>query len=288
MRLVAGPAELTEAVSSGPPRGRLRVRRRHRVPRAVRCRPPARRGADPRRHRGHRDPPVRARVLHPASLPEDRRGVPVTGRRCVSARRPGRRGRRRGPGGRLHRRRHRRVRAGPRWVLLLPGDEHPAAGGAPGHRGGHRPGPGGTATADRRRRATAAARPAARDSTATRSRSGCTPRTSLRDSSLPPARCTASPSRKHPASGWTPASRDGSVVGPHYDAMLAKVIAHGRTRADAARRLARALRASRDPRPGHQPRPARGDPARAGLPGRRHRHRLPDPPRSCRPRRVGD
>ncbi|MGH3227938.1 MAG: acetyl/propionyl/methylcrotonyl-CoA carboxylase subunit alpha [Streptosporangiaceae bacterium] len=35
---------------------------------------------------------------------------------------------------------------------------------------------------------------------------------------------------------------DGSIVSPHYDAMLAKVIAHGRTRADAARRLARALR----------------------------------------------
>jgi len=35
---------------------------------------------------------------------------------------------------------------------------------------------------------------------------------------------------------------DGSVVSPHYDAMLAKVIAYGRTRADAARRLARALR----------------------------------------------
>jgi propionyl-CoA carboxylase alpha chain len=33
----------------------------------------------------------------------------------------------------------------------------------------------------------------------------------------------------------------GSAVSPHYDAMLAKVIAHGRTRADAARRLARAL-----------------------------------------------
>jgi acetyl/propionyl-CoA carboxylase alpha subunit len=31
------------------------------------------------------------------------------------------------------------------------------------------------------------------------------------------------------------------VVSPHYDAMLAKVIAHGRTRADAARRLARTL-----------------------------------------------
>jgi propionyl-CoA carboxylase alpha chain len=35
--------------------------------------------------------------------------------------------------------------------------------------------------------------------------------------------------------------RDGSVVSPHYDAMLAKVIAHGRTRDEAARRLARTL-----------------------------------------------
>jgi propionyl-CoA carboxylase alpha chain len=34
---------------------------------------------------------------------------------------------------------------------------------------------------------------------------------------------------------------DSSVVSPHYDAMLAKVIAHGRTRSDAARRLVRAL-----------------------------------------------
>jgi propionyl-CoA carboxylase alpha chain len=34
---------------------------------------------------------------------------------------------------------------------------------------------------------------------------------------------------------------DGSVVSPHYDPMLAKVIAHGTTRAEAARTLARAL-----------------------------------------------
>ncbi|MGE3285840.1 MAG: biotin/lipoyl-containing protein, partial [Pseudonocardia sp.] len=34
---------------------------------------------------------------------------------------------------------------------------------------------------------------------------------------------------------------DGSVVSPHYDPMLAKVIAHGRTRREAARTLARAL-----------------------------------------------
>jgi propionyl-CoA carboxylase alpha chain len=38
---------------------------------------------------------------------------------------------------------------------------------------------------------------------------------------------------------------DGSVVGPHYDPMLAKVIAHGPTRAVAARRLARALAGAR-------------------------------------------
>ena len=45
--------------------------------------------------------------------------------------------------------------------------------------------------------------------------------------------------------GSTPGVADGSVVGPHYDPMLAKVIAHGATRAVAARRLARALRTAR-------------------------------------------
>jgi acetyl/propionyl-CoA carboxylase alpha subunit len=38
---------------------------------------------------------------------------------------------------------------------------------------------------------------------------------------------------------------DGSVVSTHYDPMLAKVIAHGPTRRDAARRLARALSLAR-------------------------------------------
>ena len=38
---------------------------------------------------------------------------------------------------------------------------------------------------------------------------------------------------------------DGGVVGPHYDAMLAKVIAHGRTRAEAIRRLDRTLARAR-------------------------------------------
>ncbi|HEY2576456.1 MAG TPA: biotin carboxylase N-terminal domain-containing protein [Streptosporangiaceae bacterium] len=38
---------------------------------------------------------------------------------------------------------------------------------------------------------------------------------------------------------------DGTAVSPHYDAMLAKVIAHGRTRDEAASRLARALSQAR-------------------------------------------
>ena len=91
-------------------------------------------------------------------------------------------------------------------ALLLPGDEHPAAGRAPGHRGGHRPGPGGAAAADRRGRAAAGVGPRRRGSAATRSRSGCTPRTSPRDSSPRPGPCTASPSRRPRASGSTPAS----------------------------------------------------------------------------------
>ena len=48
----------------------------------------------------------------------------------------------RGAGGRLSRRRHLRVPARRRWLLLLPGDEHPDPGGASGHRAGVRRGPG--------------------------------------------------------------------------------------------------------------------------------------------------
>ena len=58
-------------------------------------------------------------------------------------------------------------------------------------------------------------------------------------------RCTASRSRRCPASASTPAYADGSVVSTHYDAMLAKVIAHGATRDAGRRRLARALAEAR-------------------------------------------
>ncbi len=78
---------------------------------------------------------------------------------------------------------------------------------------------------------------------------------------------------------------DGTVVGPHYDAMLAKVIGHGRSRADAARRLARALGEAEIHGVTTNRDLLARDPARAGLPGRRHRHRLPHPPRPAHPDR---
>ena len=48
----------------------------------------------------------------------------------------------------------------------------------------------------------------------------------------------------------------GSEVSTHYDAMLAKVIAHAPTREAAARKLAGVAEPRADPRRRHQPRPA--------------------------------
>ena len=73
--------------------------------------------------------------------------------------------------------------------VLLPGDEHPAAGRAPGHRAGHRARPGRAAAAGRRRRA-AAARPGA---------------TSPLDGHAIEARVYA----EDPARGFLPAGRHG-------------------------------------------------------------------------------
>ena len=87
-------------------------------------------------------------------------------------------GRRAGAPRRLRQRRHRRVPARRRHRRgLLPGDEHPAPGRAPGHRAGHRPRPG-RAPAAGRRRASRSRHPGRRPARrATRSRRGSTPRT---------------------------------------------------------------------------------------------------------------
>ncbi len=99
-------------------------------------------------------------------------------------------------------------------ALLLPGDEHPAPGGAPGHRAGPRGRPGGAAAGRGRGRWARSARPSGTP-TATRSRSGCTPRTrpptgsrraaGWRASRSPGSRASSTCSTA-PASGSTPAS----------------------------------------------------------------------------------
>ena len=165
-------------------------------------------------------------------------------------RRAARRRPRRRRGDRLPRRRHRRVPLRRRRrPVLLPGDEHPAPGRAPGHRARARRRPG---------------RAAARGGRGQ-------PRWSRQ--------VAQQPSRDHPtghaievrlyaedpAADWQPQSgrltrfeipegdgirvdsgfETGSEVSTHYDAMLAKVIAHAPTREQAARRLAGALSRAR-------------------------------------------
>ena len=106
----------------GPPRrgrdlharGRGRLRRPDRLHRAGGGRPAPHRGADPRRRRGQRDPPLRARLLGAAAPPEGGRD---RARAAPRPRAPDQDVRRRRPvrhRDRLPQRRHRRVPARPR------------------------------------------------------------------------------------------------------------------------------------------------------------------------------
>ncbi len=122
-----------------------------------------------------RGPPWRARLLAAAAAPEGRRGGTVARRRSELRAAHGRGRGGAGPGGRVRERRHRRVPAGGRRQLLLPGAERPPAGGAPGHGGRHRHRPGRAPSSDRGRRA-ARARAGRHPVSGTPSRRGCTPR----------------------------------------------------------------------------------------------------------------
>ena len=131
---------------------RADVRRPVGAARAVLPAGPARRGAGPRARRRPGGRAGRARLLGPAAEPEGGRGDPVTGGDPRAARAAVRRGGARCRGSRLPQRGHRRVPAGRRLRGVgVPGDEHPAAGGAPDHRDGHRHRPGRAAAARRRR-----------------------------------------------------------------------------------------------------------------------------------------
>ena len=142
MRVVRAAGELRRGGRRRPARGALGLRRRHHAGREVRRARPPHRGAGPGRRPRQRRPPLRARLLDPAPAPEGARGGAGADdhRRAARARSPARRSR--WPAQvRLRQRRHRRVPARQRHRRgLLPGDEHPPPGRAPGHRGVGRPG----------------------------------------------------------------------------------------------------------------------------------------------------
>ena len=208
----------------------------------------------------------RARVLAPAPPPEGGRGGAVAGGHAGAAPPHGRgggQGRRRG---RLQQRRHLRVPARPRRQLLLPGDEHPPPGRAPGDRAGdrHRPG-------RRRRSGWPRASRSARSSTtssraATPSRCASTPRTPTSASPPRPAASSCCAGPRGPGVRNDAGVYEGAEVSIHYDPMLAKLIVWAADRE-------RALDAAR-PRPRRAAH--RGDPHhRAALPRAARRPRLP-------------
>ena len=186
---------------------------------------------------------------HPAPAPEGGRGG------------AGARARRRGPrprcttrrrkaaaGDRLPRRRHGRVplRPGDR-AVLVPGDEHPAPGRAPGHRAGLRRRPG--------RAADRGAEGATRSTSTLRADRAATGhaievRLYAEDPAAdyqPQSGAAHARSRSRSSDGIRVDAgfETGSEVVTHYDAMLAKVIAHAPTREQAARQLAGVLRRAR-------------------------------------------
>ena len=251
----AGGARTVELPRGGgrPSRGAVGVRRPDRVLRALPGHRPPRRGPGARRRARHRVGGRRTRMLDPAA-PEDHRGGAVAARRthCRHAAKLFDAGAGRDRH-RLHRRGHRRVHGRRQRRLLLPGDEHPAAGRASGHRTHHRPRPRRAATARRRRR------PPRPD----RRRRGysieaaCTPRTGqglaaagrllfdvYSGTQFRPrhARCA----RRH-------RHRRRLEVSVFYDPMLAKIISYAPTRRQAAGTARRRAGPHPHPRRAHQP-----------------------------------
>ena len=215
MRLVPDPAELAEAVRSGAPRGGVGVRRRDGVPRAVRHRPAARRGADPRRHRTApwstcSSASARSSAATRRSSRSARRRPSTT--RCAPrwARRRSRPGKAIGYAG-----------AGTvEFVLDASGGfyflevntrlqvEHPVTELVTG-----------LDLVELQLRVAEGEplpprSPEAQDRAGTRSRPGCTPRTCPPGSCPPPARCTGSTSRPAPGVRVDAGYADGSVVEP--------------------------------------------------------------------------
>ena len=229
MRIVRTAAELDDALASRRARGGRGVRRRHRVLRALRrARPPRRDpGASPtptatsssllerecsiqRRHQKIIEESPSPAVDADLRAPDGRR-PPSPRRRAVGY-----------------------VGAGtveflldPDGDVLLPRDEHPAAGRAPGDRDDHRARP---------RRAAARVAdgaPLAADALAARRGHAIEVRLTAEDPAAgyrPSTGTFTASTTTAAASASTAASSRGSAVSPFYDSMIAKVIAHGATR----------------------------------------------------------
>ena len=240
MRVVRDAEELPGALETARQRGAQGLRRRQRVPREVHRAPAPRRDPDPRRRR-------RARSTWASASARSSGGTRSWSRRrprsrstpsCGSgwARRPW--PRREAVG--LPRRRHLRVPARRRPLLLLPRDEHADPGRAPGHRAGLRRGPGAGAAPHRGGPADAGARrlaPAARlgDRVPHHQRGS-----GQRLSPVAPAASSTSACPAGPGVRWDSGVEVGDEVTLHYDSMLAKLIVWAPDRAQAIDAHARA------------------------------------------------
>ena len=245
------------------------------VPRAARHRRPPRRGAGHRRRARHRLGARRARLLGAAPQPEGDRGVGL-----AAARRPSRSdelkasAERLARGGRLLRRRHRRVPVPPgREVLRVPRGEHPAAGRAPDHRDHHRHRPG-PRPAARRGRRPARGRQAGRRP-GTPSRRGSTPRTPTATSRRRRDGSSCSNCPRGPGIRVDTGVSEGDTIPADFDSMIAKIIAqrpHPRRGARPA-----APRGRRDRRHHRGRRDEQELRARPARPARGHRRHAPTP-----------
>ena len=121
-----------------PQRGQGQLRRRPCLHREVHRAAAPHRDPGARRRARQRGLPARARVLDPAPAPEGDRGGAFALHQRRHAPGDGRAGGGAGPGRALPERGYGGVRGRQGPELLLPGDEHPAAGGAPRDREHHR------------------------------------------------------------------------------------------------------------------------------------------------------
>ena len=239
MRVVRAPGELADAVAAARAGGGGRVRRRAGVRRALAGAVPARRGAGARRHAtgawsrsasgtarcsaGTRRSSRRRRPALPDPLRQRLFEAAVAAARAVGY-----------------------VGAGTVEFLVdagrragVPGDEHPAAGRAPGDRGGDRPRPGRAAAVDRRGRAAAVRRAAA--GARARDRGPALRRGPGRTAGArPPARCTGSRCRGGRRAS-TPAWSTGTRCPRTTTRCWPRWSRRAPTRAAAARKLAAAL-----------------------------------------------